>query len=1127
MNISVDLYSAYNPPSASTPDANNSNMDLNQPVNVLSHADTSFSRKTSDLDDGPSPLREQAKDALRSLANHNIRYDKLIGEGINPHILQQLYEDLDGNFGQMKLASSAAGQKPSLALSQPAITDIAISVDSVQTADDLLPHSTTSISQASPLMPANLDPKSHVIDADSSSANQPSPIAVETSRKSPTALASGQKIPVPTPASSVALERKDRIAQLLAAKTGKPVITRPILERVSHPPVKVTLPGSTSMDPASLTASLPRKPPITEGAKQVVASLETPIPADQVKQTEAPGEKLPPPAEPSAKAKNKAQTELIRRKMEALRKEALAKAQAQASASSAPAVPISATAVPPTPQVGRADLTTDTIRAETNGFASQIPGLFMTSEVLGQDPKEDAKEQVGDIQGQIQTDLVGRNSANDAPDDVPLVDRESGNDHVSDRPSVPLRVSQKRPLASDSFDDAMPSLKRPFGRKDSGGRAEIVISDGVSEGEIDDVEMDLDEDSGDEDQPGHNYMPSAPSRESNIRNLPPLNDFPSPRQAIPSTSSIGTPTSTAIQTPGTEKEKEELWRAKNQEIELMRKKIAEMEERRKAKQNATRIVSPKAPLKSGLHVIRTSLTRPSQSASPGLARPLPATAEEMLPATLKSPILAASRPADLPSTPSTPLSAIKDPLRAEDLRQKLLRRRTTREGTPSTADMELRQAQLAEKRAKLAELRREAERREAEILEETRMLEAQLQAGFEDEQVDTDQLFKENGILEETRSDSIHDSSNTSPPAYQEPENAHVSAKIPSAMQSPTNIDLELMESDTDIVPTPPTEEAVAETLSPIGAANPFNVNREDLSAASEKSALKEDIERVEEVEAAEPFKTESPPHGQPDHVEERPIAVEYGDALVDDTPLDTFDSNLDDDGSVSMSDSGSEDYQPAEPLEPQNDPAGSDSDPYEPADVPLTEDAMEPSILQPRSISQPAELEDPNQAEYSHAEFGPSVHSPHSDAGNEDQPMVIDDSEDDMQLTEPDVINRPQIISQSLEDETNSWVRKQTSLWCQVNQSLLQVPEPMSHFTPYETPRRYFKNFRYYDQFPEMVADGYKSLTFSNSIDPKRPFCSTELLEGICEDPTCEEQHFRQIAMTGACDRPSLQFSQ
>ena len=74
-----------------------------------------------------------------------------------------------------------------------------------------------------------------------------------------------------------------------------------------------------------------------------------------------------------------------------------------------------------------------------------------------------------------------------------------------------------------------------------------------------------------------------------------------------------------------------------------------------------------------------------------------------------------------------------------------------------------------------------------------------------------------------------------------------------------------------------------------------------------------------------------------------------------------------------------------------------------------------------------------------------------------------------------------------------------------------------LTHFTPYESPLSILKSFRFNPRFTEVVAGGYRSLTYSNKIDPRRPLCPTEASGGICTDPKCEEQHFRQMTLPGA----------
>src|SRR5271168_1403239 len=70
---------------------------------------------------------------------------------------------------------------------------------------------------------------------------------------------------------------------------------------------------------------------------------------------------------------------------------------------------------------------------------------------------------------------------------------------------------------------------------------------------------------------------------------------PPPPKVIPSSSLSPAPqkqfTTTSI--PMNETDKEALWRIKNKEIEVMRKKIAEMERRKQAKREQSQVFSPK------------------------------------------------------------------------------------------------------------------------------------------------------------------------------------------------------------------------------------------------------------------------------------------------------------------------------------------------------------------------------------------------------------------------------------------------------------------------------------------------------------------------------------------------------
>lgn len=69
----------------------------------------------------------------------------------------------------------------------------------------------------------------------------------------------------------------------------------------------------------------------------------------------------------------------------------------------------------------------------------------------------------------------------------------------------------------------------------------------------------------------------------------------------------------------------------------------------------------------------------------------------------------------------------------------------------------------------------------------------------------------------------------------------------------------------------------------------------------------------------------------------------------------------------------------------------------------------------------------------------------------------------------------------------------------------------------PYTSPLRYFTAYRYHPNFTEDVSDGFRSVTYSHEIDPMKIFCPYETSGGVCNDHSCEYQHFRDISLSGA----------
>ncbi|KAG0650115.1 RNA elimination defective 1 [Hyphodiscus hymeniophilus] len=84
------------------------------------------------------------------------------------------------------------------------------------------------------------------------------------------------------------------------------------------------------------------------------------------------------------------------------------------------------------------------------------------------------------------------------------------------------------------------------------------------------------------------------------------------------------------------------------------------------------------------------------------------------------------------------------------------------------------------------------------------------------------------------------------------------------------------------------------------------------------------------------------------------------------------------------------------------------------------------------------------------------------------------------------------------------------------------ETSNQIQSFTPYESPLKYFRAFRFHPEFKQQVPGGLKSMTFSHQIKPNTEFCRYELAGGVCNDNTCDLQHFRDIALPGASSKPA-----
>ncbi|KAF9113241.1 Zinc finger C3H1 domain-containing protein [Mortierella sp. AM989] len=75
--------------------------------------------------------------------------------------------------------------------------------------------------------------------------------------------------------------------------------------------------------------------------------------------------------------------------------------------------------------------------------------------------------------------------------------------------------------------------------------------------------------------------------------------------------------------------------------------------------------------------------------------------------------------------------------------------------------------------------------------------------------------------------------------------------------------------------------------------------------------------------------------------------------------------------------------------------------------------------------------------------------------------------------------------------------------------------PDLSKDLIDYVSPLPMFRSFRFSPRFRDAVRDGYKSLTYSNKIDPMKPMCLYELSGGSCNDDSCKSQHARDYELT------------
>ena len=526
--------------------------------------------------------RAKAQNAVLNLISLKVRFQDYLDEGIDEKVLTKVFADVGLSPGPRdapKVNSKPVSKPAAVPTPQPTILP---GLSAIPLSPPPPPKAALPGKPAAALPPAKEDSGSGL----------------------------GNRKPVSTTAASAgnkAEERKDRIARLMALKSGAKVEkpAKPIVETPPPPPALIVAPAA----PPAPFASVVEKP--AEKPVPSPAPMQHPLPprpktaeAPAPRAAEAPAPKAleadvvvaaaPAKVDPNA---------LLRQKMEALKanqpvvdKTAILKRKMEEREAANRQKQAEKAAKETADKAARDDTLRGRIAAlnarhnEQEGMAKQFSGQSVKA-----DPVQNFLDDIFPVDMQGFSPFSKRQQPSFTPPAMPPFPTPNGMPAIPGlflgvqpaQPSSQLTMAasappvniRKRPVASD-FDESgastPPVYKKPFGHMDGPDKLILDVSeseDGETSEEDDGV--DLDEVI---DQYGRQAnFPPKPS----MRDLPPLSDFPPRRSYTAPTSAVGTPpVSQSMPRPGARPED---LKSKESAIAEMRRKIAEAEERRKAK----------------------------------------------------------------------------------------------------------------------------------------------------------------------------------------------------------------------------------------------------------------------------------------------------------------------------------------------------------------------------------------------------------------------------------------------------------------------------------------------------------------------------------------------------------------
>ena len=248
-------------------------------------------------------------------------------------------------------------------------------------------------------------------------------------------------------------------------------------------------------------------------------------------------------------------------------------------------------------------------------------------------------------------------------------------------------------------------------------------------------------------------------------------------------------------------------------------------------------------------------------------------------------------------------------------------------------------------------------------------------------------------------------------------------------------------------------------------------------------------------------------------------------------TPADSqIDEDAESDGSASMSDSGSDmddedDYEPvADPIaDPPKEGDRDDSDGYDPEaievdDTPGQTNGEELGDYEPTdAITRP----ESSASQKSEAMLGsPTSNTEQAEIELKDVLDVVKNVKPATDFAPASLPDTPKFGAPSDLAQSRLSTSMNMPAWSRTGGAVRPLSNEgngQAGFTPYQSPLSAFSSFRYNSTFNDNIKDGFRSLTYSNAINPAVPLCQTELEGAECQDTKCEDQHFRHLGLSGA----------